>query len=106
LADALSAFWYVYMIQTECGKLYTGITVDIDRRFAEHLGRYSGRSQKGARYFCGRKPQKVVYRERAKNRAEALRREYAIKQLSAKEKRLLVANHTIEIAQMADGSNE
>ncbi len=38
--------WQVYIIQTECGKLYTGITNDLERRFDAHLNK-----QKGAAFF-------------------------------------------------------
>ncbi|MFT5518588.1 MAG: putative endonuclease, partial [Oceanospirillaceae bacterium] len=28
--------WWVYMVQTQGGRLYTGITTDTKRRFKEH----------------------------------------------------------------------
>ena len=33
-----SRHWLVYMIETRSGKLYTGITTDLDRRFRQHSG--------------------------------------------------------------------
>jgi putative endonuclease len=39
--------WEVYIIQTKSGKLYTGITTNLDRRFADHQ-----KSQEGARFFA------------------------------------------------------
>lgn len=33
----MSKNWFVYMIETKCGALYTGITTDVERRYAEHL---------------------------------------------------------------------
>ncbi|MCW8977182.1 MAG: GIY-YIG nuclease family protein, partial [Marinobacter sp.] len=32
------ADWFVYMVRTARGSLYTGITTDVERRFNEHQG--------------------------------------------------------------------
>ena len=29
--------WWLYIVETESGKLYTGITTDVNRRFNEHF---------------------------------------------------------------------
>lgn len=68
--------WYVYIIRASDDSLYTGVTTDVERRFAEH-----GSPDKGARYFRGRKPQEVVYTESHPDRSSALRREAEIKKL-------------------------
>lgn len=68
--------WFVYMIEASDGSLYTGITTDVERRFIEH-----GSTDKGARFFRGRKPIKVVYTETHPDRGSALRRESEIKKL-------------------------
>ena len=81
--------WFVYMLQTQCGKLYTGISTDVDRRFKEHCETYEGRSQKGAKFFRGKKPDKVVYRESCLSRSEASTREFQIKKMSVIDKRAL-----------------
>lgn len=73
--------WEVYIIQTESGKLYTGITNDLERRFSEHQ-----KARKGARFFRISKPVKIVFRESHPNRSEATKRESAIKKMSRKEK--------------------
>lgn len=83
--------WYVYMIETRCGLLYTGIATDIARRFAEHQARFEGRSAKGARFFNGREPLRIVYHEPHSDRSSATRREIAIKRLSLTRKRQLIA---------------
>lgn len=77
--------WFVYIIETTSGKLYTGITKDIERRFNEHLN-----SKKGAKFFRLNTPKKVVYEEKFKDRSEASKREWQIKQLSRKEKDNLI----------------
>ncbi|KZY63836.1 endonuclease [Oleiphilus sp. HI0125] len=81
--------WYVYMVETECGVLYTGISTDIDRRFSEHCAVSNGGKQ-GAKFFRGKVAKAVVYREQCLNRSEASKREYVIKKLSAAKKRALI----------------
>ena len=73
--------WTVYIIRCSDGSLYTGITTDLERRVREHAG--AGR---GARYFNGRSPKEVVYRETGHDRSSASRREAVIKKLSREEK--------------------
>ena len=73
--------WYVYVIKASDDSLYTGITTDVQRRFKEHCG-----TQKGARYFRGRQPLEVVYRESHPDRGSALRREADIKKLTREQK--------------------
>jgi len=73
--------WIVYIIQTESGNLYTGITNDLERRFEDHQ-----KQTKGARFFRISKPEKVVYRETQPNRSEASKRECEIKKMSRQEK--------------------
>jgi putative endonuclease len=79
--------WQVYIIEADDGTLYTGITTDLERRFAEHL-----QGPRGARYFGGRRPVRVIYREAAADRSAACRREAEIKSLNRKAKLKLVAD--------------
>ncbi len=78
--------WTVYIIRCDDDSLYTGVTTDLERRFAEHCD-----GKRGARYFAGRRPQAVVWRENDHDRSSALRREAAIKKLSREDKLALVA---------------
>ncbi len=73
--------WYVYIVQCSDGSLYTGITVDLDRRLNEH-----NTSNKGAKYTRSRRPVQMMYSETHETRSLASKREYAIKQLTRKEK--------------------
>lgn len=75
------------MILCSDRSLYTGITTDVERRFAEHV------AGKGAKYFRGREPVKLVYLEEGHDRASASRRELAIKGMSASRKRALIAQN-------------
>ena len=77
--------WHVYVIRCSDNSLYTGITTDIDRRFRQHS------EGKGAKYFRGRAPLQVVYREGNHSRCSAAGREYRIKRMDRGEKELMVA---------------
>ena len=80
--------WYVYVIRSSDDSLYTGITTDVQRRFKEHCG-----TQKGARYFRGRQPLEVVYRESHPDRGSALRREADIKKLTREQKLKMIGEN-------------
>ena len=69
--------WTVYVIQTESGNFYTGITVDLERRLGEHRV-----GSRGAKFFRTSPPKRVVYEERHAERSGALRREREIKGMS------------------------
>jgi putative endonuclease len=78
--------WQVYIILCSDNSLYTGITTDLERRLRQHA---EGR---GAKYFRGRRPERVVYRETGHSRSSAGRREAEIKTLSHAAKCLLVGS--------------
>jgi len=78
--------WQVYIILCSDASLYTGITTDVARRFAEHS------RGAGARYFRGRTPRQLVYLESGHDRSSASRRELAIKRLRPAAKRALIAS--------------
>ncbi|MGY0558410.1 MULTISPECIES: GIY-YIG nuclease family protein [unclassified Lysobacter] len=75
--------WYVYLIECRDGSLYTGIAIDVERRYAQHL------AGKGARYTRAHPPVRLMARFEHPDRSSASRAEYAIKQLSAARKRAL-----------------
>ena len=78
--------WYVYIVETLCGKFYTGITVDVARRFQEHCDVHKGVSTKGAKYFRGHEPKRLVWIETCSSRSEACKRELEIKAMSRQSK--------------------
>lgn len=80
--------WYVYIILCSDNSLYTGITTDPERRFQQHG------DGKGAKYFRGRRPLRIVYLESGHSRGSAARREHQIKGLTHGEKSALVAGVT------------
>ncbi len=76
--------WCVYILRCKDDTLYTGSTDDFPKRLEAH------RQGKGAKYTRGRGPLEPVYIEQCEDRSAALKREYAIKQLSRQEKLALV----------------
>jgi putative endonuclease len=84
----VSVAWWVYIVRCGDGSLYTGIATDAERRVAEH----NESDQQAAKYTRARRPVVLVYRERCGSRAEAARREYAIKRLERKEKLSLIVS--------------
>lgn len=85
--------WSIYIIEASDASLYTGITTDIERRFEEHL-----QGRRGARYFSGRAPVRIVYREHGHSRSSACRREAEIKKLSRRDKQLLIETRQVAAA--------
>lgn len=75
--------WSVYLLQCGDGTLYCGIALDVAARLELHL------VGKGAKYTRGRGPLHVVYSEACGTKAEALRRERAIKRLPRAKKAAL-----------------
>lgn len=87
-----STSWWVYMVRTGQGWLYTGITTDVARRVAQH------RAGKGAKALRGKGPLQLVYCEQATDKGAALRREYALKQHTKQQKEQLVQRYQLTIA--------
>jgi putative endonuclease len=87
-----STHWSVYIIRCDDGSLYTGISTDVERRFGEHQG-----SSRRAKFFNGRVPLEVVYREDGHSRGGAARREAAIKKLGREGKLRLILQNTAMI---------
>ncbi len=83
--------WVVYIIYCSDKSLYTGISNDVEKRYAQHV------AQKGAKYFRGRKPEKLVYLEEGHDRSSATKREIEIKKLSRDNKKQLILSHRNQI---------
>ena len=76
--------WYLYMIRCKGDKLYTGITTDISRRFAEH------QAGKGAKFLRGKAPLELVHQQEVGSHSDALKLEIKTKKLSKAEKEKLI----------------
>jgi predicted GIY-YIG superfamily endonuclease len=77
------AHYWVYMLRCADGSLYTGCTIDLERRLVEHG---TGRASK---YTRVRLPVALAYAEPSLGRGAALRRELEIKRLSRNAKQEL-----------------
>lgn len=80
MAQATQTLWYLYLIECEDGSLYTGITTDVERRYAQHV------AGKGARYTRMKKPVRLVGFRECGTRSEALKAEAALKSQPKKDK--------------------
>lgn len=77
--------WYVYILTCSGKTLYTGITTDLKRRVNEHND-----SKLGAKYTRTRRPVKLVYSCRVKNKSSAAKLEWHIKKMTRQEKMELI----------------
>ncbi|MFZ5877341.1 MAG: GIY-YIG nuclease family protein [Nitrospirota bacterium] len=76
--------WTLYLLRCRDGSLYAGITVDPERRLAQH------QDGTASRYTRSRRPVTMVYRESCASRSDALKREAAVKALSRPAKERLL----------------
>lgn len=77
-------YCWVYILRCADSSLYTGQTNDVKRRVADHnAGRH-------CRYTFPRRPVTLAFKHRCASLGDALRLEYALKQLSRKDKEALV----------------
>jgi putative endonuclease len=81
--------WYLYMVQTGSGQLYTGISTDPVRRLKQHSGTLAG----GAKALRGKGPLTLVYQQAMPNRSTASKAEYQLKQLPKAAKLALIASY-------------
>jgi|GEM_PF-3622839 putative endonuclease len=77
--------WFVYILRTKAGLLYTGISTDVSRRIAEHEG-----DVKGAKSLRGKGPLKKVWSMAVQDRSEASVIEARIKKLQRNDKEKLI----------------
>lgn len=80
--------WFLYLVRCRNGTLYTGISTDVPRRFAEH----QQDGGKGARYLRGKGPLVLVFQVPVEGRSEATRLELWLKKQPRKIKESLVTN--------------
>ncbi|MCM1158284.1 MAG: GIY-YIG nuclease family protein [Clostridium sp.] len=75
---------YTYIVECRDKTLYTGWTNRLEERLACH------NQGKGAKYTRSRLPVRLVYYECFATKQEAMKREYAIKRMSRKDKLKLI----------------
>ena len=76
---------YTYRMKCGDGTLYTGWTTSEEKRLKAH-----NEGKAGAKYTRAKRPVELVYYEGYATKEEAMSREYAIKQLTRKEKLALM----------------
>ena len=73
--------WFLYMIECEDNSIYTGIAVKVAARYMAH------QNGTGARYTRSHPPRKLLIVIEYPDRSAASKAEYAMKQLTAIQKR-------------------
>jgi putative endonuclease len=81
--------WYVYILETRDGRLYTGATNDLERRMRQH------QAGQGAAFTRAFKFKKLRYSEEHPDRSSALKREKHIQHLSRAAKLSLIRRLSI-----------
>ena len=76
---------YTYIVECADGTLYTGWTTNVQKRVKAH-----NEEKSGAKYTKAKRPVKLVYYAGYETKEEAMRRDYAIKQLTRKQKLELI----------------
>lgn len=71
---------YFYVLMCNDGSYYAGYTNDLQKRLKTH------NEGKGAKYTRGRLPVSIIYHEEFQTKQEAMKAEYAFKQLDRKKK--------------------
>ena len=85
--------WHLYLVRCHDGSLYTGITTNVARRFAEH----QGNDDAGAKYLRGRGPLMLVFQKKLGSRSLALGVESKVKKLSkVRKEELIRANEHVD----------
>jgi putative endonuclease len=79
--------YYLYILKCADKTLYTGITTDLVRRINEHNS-----SKLGAKYTKARRPVKLAYSKKFRNRSTASKAEAKLKTISRGEKLKLIKN--------------
>lgn len=79
ILDAMT--WFLYLLECRDGSIYTGIAVDVAARYTAH------EKGKGARYTRSHPPRRLLAMIEYADRSTASKAEYAMKRLSAVEKR-------------------
>jgi putative endonuclease len=79
--------WFLYLIECRDGSIYTGVALNVLARYAIH------EKGRGAAYTRSHPPKRLLTIVRFPSRSEALKAEYAMKRLSAEEKRAFCRRH-------------
>ena len=87
MTDPMSQGYFCYMVECADGSLYTGWTVDPERRIKEH------NAGRGALYTRWRRPVVLTYLEEVQDRSTAQKRENSIKKMTRQKKLALIEEY-------------
>ncbi|HJH10129.1 MAG TPA: GIY-YIG nuclease family protein [Metalysinibacillus jejuensis] len=76
----VSKYHYFYVVRCKDNSLYAGYTTDLCRRVRQH------NNGQGAKYTRARRPVALMYFEVYATKQDAMKKEYAFKQLTRKNK--------------------
>lgn len=77
--------WFLYLLECEGNSIYTGVTTDVQRRYAQHVAGI------GAKYTRARKPIRLLGWLDFPSKSEALKAEIRTKRMTAAQKRAMCA---------------
>ncbi len=83
--------WHLYILRCREGEMYTGITLDLERRFEEH----QSNGPKCAKYLRGKQPLTMIYHHEFSDKSSALKAEIKVKKLTSEQKKLLACGHLV-----------
>lgn len=78
--------YYIYMLRCEDNSIYTGITVDVERRMEEHFNK----NKKCAKYTSSHQAKKLEAVWKTENKSLASKLEFNIKKLKKVEKEEII----------------
>ena len=84
--------YYIYMLRCSDNSIYTGITVNIEKRMKEHFSK----DKNCAKYTLTHSAKKLECVWQTENRVFASKLEYHIKKLTKIQKEQLVKNHKLD----------
>ena len=84
--------YYIYMLRCSDNSIYTGITVNIEKRMKEHFCK----DKNCAKYTLTHSAKKLECVWQTENRVFASKLEYHIKKLTKIQKEQLVKNHKLD----------
>ena len=83
--------WFLYLLRSNTGHIYTGITTNPQRRLRQHNGELTG----GAKALRGQRPLQLLYQEPYPCRSSASKAEYQFKQLSKQQKEAFIRQKVV-----------
>ena len=85
---AIEKTWFVYILECHDDSLYTGITNDLEKRMLTH------KSGKGSKYVRAKRFKKILHAISVRDKSEAAKMEYQIKQLERNDKITFFMKHS------------